>query len=279
MALTDLEPGTRVTDAHLGMGRSRQSKITRDIVQSNRALIGRVVKNKITSAQPISTNDLYPPGQGIPLALEPGMVAVTVPLSAPMAAKTGQFVNVHFLPMNDPEMLQNGGRIMTLFKGVKVLELTSVVGGARNAVNVTLELTPEQSNIMLLAKDKGQITMVYTPEGRGTGGVAVSDQDRATLYEILGYVPKPTVKPTPPFMTELFPGKDRNVLQFRDGVRTDNYRNYDPMDGTTSRPAVKPPTGRFDRAIDFNGNGGQPAEGSGGGPAPSASTGVNELAQ
>src|SRR5262245_23892182 len=79
MALTDLKPGIRVTEAHLGTGKARQSNLTRDTVQASRVLVGRVVRNPIRAAQPISTNDLYPPGENAPLELARGMRAVSVP--------------------------------------------------------------------------------------------------------------------------------------------------------------------------------------------------------
>lgn len=220
MSLTDLEPGTRITEAHLATGPAVRSKLTRDIVMTTRALVGRVVKNKIPATQPIKSGDLYAPGQNAPLNLEPGMVAVTVPMSSPFAASRGQYVDVHFTPATDPDQEDTGGRIMTLFKGVKILEISSSSAN-RTGANVTLELTREQANIILLAKDRGELHFVYAPEGKGTGGVAVNDADRATLYEILGYTPKPAEPAVPPFITEIFEGSGREVVRFRDGLRQD----------------------------------------------------------
>lgn len=221
MSLTDLEPGTRITEAHIANGPALRSKLTRDTVMNSRALIGRVVKNKIPATQPIKSTDLYAPGQNAPLDLEPGMVAVTVPMSSPFPATRGQYVDVHFTPSSDPDQESTGGRIMTLFKGVKILEMSST---SRTGANVTLELTREQANIILLAKDRGTLNFVYAPEGKGSGGVAVSDQDRATLYEILGYTPKPPTSPEPPFITEVFKGTgSREARAYRNGRLEQSY--------------------------------------------------------
>jgi pilus assembly protein CpaB len=230
MALTDLEPGTRITEAHVAMGPALESKITRDVVRTSRVVVGRVVKNKLLAAQPIKTTDLYPPGQNAPLELEPGMVAVTVPLTSPTAAQRGQYVNVHFTPATDPDAAETGGQTMTLFRGVKILELA---GGGRGSASVTLELTREQSNILLLAKDRGTLNLVYAPEGKGNGGVAVSDEDRATLYEILNYHPKPETPPVPPFRTDVFRGSTRGSYYFRNGAQLDDYR---PTGGALAIP-------------------------------------------
>jgi len=216
MSLTDLEPGVRITEAHLATGPTLRSKLQRDVVLTSKSLVGRVVKNKILATQPIRSSDLYAPGQSAPLELEPGMVAVTVPMTAPFHASRGQYVDVHFTPASDPNQETTGGQIMTLFKGVKILELTAS-NVNRGSANATLELTREQANIILLAKDRGSLHFVFAPEGKGSGGVAVSDEDRATLYEILGYTPKPNVPLTPPFMTEIFEGNGRSVHRYVEG--------------------------------------------------------------
>lgn len=226
MALTDLTPGTRITEAHVAMGRSKESKVTRDVVRTSRVLVGRVVKNAITAAQPISTLDLYPPGVDAPLNMEsPDNRAVVVPLGSATAATVGQYVDVHFTPSSDPDANVTGGQILTLFKGVKILQMSGSSSGGRSQT-VTLELTREQANIILLAKDRGTLNLVYTPEGKGTGGVAVNDADRATLYQILGYNPKPAPEPEKPFQTELFSGSGRRVHTFRDGMRADDYGGF-----------------------------------------------------
>src|SRR5690606_10777179 len=119
---------------------------TRDTVRSSRAIVGRVVKNPIPSTQPISTNDLYPPNEGPLPDLEPGMRSVAVQVSGSTSAIAGQYVDVHFTPSSDPEASRNGGRSMTLFKGVRVMAVNGstspVTQMARGGANVTLELTP-----------------------------------------------------------------------------------------------------------------------------------------
>lgn len=242
MALTDLRPGTRITEAHIGLGRARESGLTRDIIRSNRVVIGRVVKNPITAAEPISTTDLYPPGESPPLEVADGMRAVTIPVGEATAAvsglvQIGQYVDVHFTPSNISADDDTGGLIMTLFKGVKILAINGIaVGGTsagRGANNVTLELTPQQANIILLARDRGVLNMTYNPEGKGTGVIAVEDENRATLNEILNLPPRP--EPESPFVTEFFEGTSRGVYQFRDGIRIgDGFQ--DPRDNRSRGP-------------------------------------------
>src|SRR5262245_10945927 len=72
MALSDMEPGTVITEGHLGLGRARESTMTPETIRTNRVLLGRTVKEKIVAARPILTTQLYPPGEYPPLQLEPG---------------------------------------------------------------------------------------------------------------------------------------------------------------------------------------------------------------
>jgi pilus assembly protein CpaB len=220
--VADLTPGTVITNAHLGQARIKRERLVPETVRSERILIGRVVKNTLKRAEPINSGDLFPPGEFPPLDLAPGMRAVSIDFQNASAKldgliRPGQYVDVHFSPTSNPDPVK-GPFTMTLFKGVKVLKLGNDTRSSRGTT-VSLELTPEQANIILLAKDKGQLQLTYTPEGKGNGGVAVADADRATLSEILGLTePK---KEEPPHSVEMFWGSSRSVLNFRDGKRVD----------------------------------------------------------
>ncbi|MCA8990905.1 MAG: Flp pilus assembly protein CpaB [Planctomycetaceae bacterium] len=226
MALTDLKAGTLITEAHIGMGRARASTITRDIARSNRILLNRIVKNDIKAAEPISTEDLYPAGEGPDPDVSPGMRALTLTLPAPMV-RPGGFVDVHFTPSFTPDEARTGGTTMSLLKGVKVLQVNGNAqpGLATNAdeAAVSLEVSVEQANILLLLKDKGELHLIYSPDGKGTGLVELSDEDRATLDEILGIKPPEPEKHDKAFVTEVYTGNGRRTQLFRDGKREDLY--------------------------------------------------------
>jgi len=221
--VADLPPGTVITSAHLGQARIKRERLIPETVKSERILVGRVVKNTLKRAEPINTGDLYPPGEFPPLDIAPGMRAVSISLDDASAKvdgliRPGQYVDVHFTPSANPDPVK-GPFTMTLFKGVKLLSLGNTSARSGRSTNVTLELTPEQANILYLAQTKGSLHLAYTPEGKGNGGVAVADADRATLMEILGLSePK---KEDPPHTVEMFWGSSRGVVQFRDGKRLD----------------------------------------------------------
>lgn len=236
MAIADLEPGTMITKAHLAIGKLLQSKLTRDIVKSDRVLIGRIVKTKIKAAQAISTLDLYAPNDGPPLDISPGMRAVTISLNDGTAAvdglvKSGDHVDIHFVPGQYRDQNRTGGMIMTLFKGVRVIAVNRMLSGAnevsvnRGQNTVTLEMTPDHANVLLLAARKGQMTLVYTPDGKAENQFALREEDRAYFDEILG-LKTPEEKKSEekrPTVTEIFSGASRRIQTFKDGLRSDRY--------------------------------------------------------
>ena len=237
MALSDLQPGTVITQGHIALGRLRESLMVPETIRSDEVVVGRVVKQPIQAARAILTTDLYPPGEFPPLDISPGMRAVAVSLDDSTSAvdgliRPGQYVDVHFTPSSYRDQAQTGGLTMTLFKGIKVLAINrSTAGGGAGARgnNVTLELSEEQSNILIQARDKGSLTLTYAPEGKGGGGVAVGRDDRATLDEILGLDPLQE-----PFTSEIYYGSGRNVIQFQNGRAVgDSAINY----GRSSGPA------------------------------------------
>jgi pilus assembly protein CpaB len=233
MAIADLEPGTVLTAAHLAMGPYPVTETKSTFARSDSILIGRVVKTALKAAKPIDTLDLYPPGEGPKPDLAPGMRAVSINLNDGSAAvdglvKAGDYVDVHFSPTGYDDERFRGGLTMTMFKGVKVVKLDAASRASSRAI--TLELTPEQANILLLAERKGSLNMTYTPEGAGSGGVAIADADKAYFEEILGLAPAP--EPEKPFVTEHYQRGGRNTRAFdENGLHWDNGTSYDGGDG------------------------------------------------
>ncbi len=237
MAVSDLEPGTVITDAHLAQG-PYYGKASPTFARSKTILVGRIVREKISAATPIDTTLLYPPGELPPIDLAVGMRAVSLTVGAGAdvvdgLVQPGAYVDVHFTPSGDSVPAMRGGMTMTLVKGVKVLSINRTRGSRIDRANtVTLELTPEQANIVLLANAKGALTLVYTAAGPGDGGIAVADADRAYLEEILGLAPPE--EPEEPIQIEHFSGPRRSIIRFRqDGtpwVRDDSGPGIDVRD-------------------------------------------------
>ena len=239
LALSPLEPGTQLSAAHVGTGRVPVGALEPETLLTEKGLIGRIAKEPIAAGRPIRSSQLYPPGQRPPLAVEPGMRAVSVSLSRRESSvvgllRKGQYVDVYLTPRledHQTSRLRNGVTI-TLLTGIRVLAVggnpESESGNPELADSVTLELTPEQANILILAHEKGEIALSYNPDGKKiAGGVSVSSQDRATMDEILGLnrsepVTPVTPLPAKPFTSETFKGAKRSTLRFDPAVSTDS---------------------------------------------------------
>ena len=222
MAVADIAPGTVITENHLGMGKYRRDQLTSDMLLANRVIVGRVAKEPIKAATPIKTNQLYQPGELPPLDVADGMRAVSVAVGDGVAMvdgmiKPGQYVDILFTAQGSGSAASDatfqGGLTMRLFEGVKILAINrNFTQGRvdRGSNHVTLELTQAQANIVILASDRGKLTLTYNPSNAvGDGGLALSNAERVTLYEILGLKKQDPAKE--PFQTEIFRGNTGRI--------------------------------------------------------------------
>lgn len=222
MAVADIAPGTVITENHLGMGKTPRDKLEADVLLANRVIIGRVVRTPIKAAMPIKANQLYQPGELPPLDVAEGMRAVSIEVGDGVAMvdgmiKPGQYVDILFTSEGGGSGVSDatfqGGLTMRLFEGVKILAINRNFTQSRvdrQSNHVTLELTESQTNIIVLARDRGKLTLTYNPSNSvGNGGLALSNSERVTFYEILGLKKQDPAKD--PFQTEIYRGSNNRV--------------------------------------------------------------------
>ncbi len=247
MAAADIPAGTLLTDDHIVLGFLSKDKQTPDTIINKDVVVGRYALKDLKQAKAIRTGDLYAPGLRPPLKVAPGMRAVSIGLGDSTAVvdgliKPGDYVDVHLtIDNNSADKRYRGGFTMTMFKGVKVLAMNRLTHQStlnRGTNTVTFELTPAQSNILLQAKTKGQLSITYTPNGLGSGGVDIAEADRAHFEEILGLPEIP--RPKKPFTTELYRGSSRSLIRYDD---EDDYydRNYDNYRNNRATPWMEQP--------------------------------------
>jgi pilus assembly protein CpaB len=240
-----LEPGTVITAAHLAMSRVRADALASDALVQEPALIGRTVKERILPGSVIRLGQLFPLGERSLPTVPRGMRAVSIALRrgvAPLLGlKEGQYVDVYLTPRDDVSnaVRVRGGMTLTLFRGVRLLAASQ--GASANETNdvATLELTPDQAAILILARERGNIALSYNPDGKGDGGIALRDRDRATLDEILGLPPDPmvTAGPAGTFTSELYKGAARSTRQFEERSKVENS----PATSTPMNPSANSP--------------------------------------
>lgn len=220
MAVSDIEPGTLITEGHIGLGPVQNSQLKPDMLLVNRVIVGRVSRTKIRAAEPIRAGQLYQPGELPDLKITDGMRAVSISVDQMVGmvdgmVKPGNFVDVLFTVDSQTNADLQGGVTMRLFEGVKIIAINRSFTQSRverGTNRVTLELTEAQANIVTLAESKGTLTLVFNPNGAGTGGLALSNSERVTLNEILGLEP-PQAAPQP-LLTEIYRGQSRRVQHF-----------------------------------------------------------------
>lgn len=229
LATARLAPGTKITDAHIGMGPIATQELKGDILRSTRVIVGRVVKEAIEPGKPLHGSQLYEPGENAPLEVADGKqaMAVTVKHSSELVdglVKPGNFVDVHFTldaqnrDAIDAKISPLGGVSMTLFKGVKVLAVNKNFRQGpvlATGNSVTLELAQEQVNVLLVTKPRGTISLTFNPSGEGSGAVALSNVDRVTLWEVLGLKKTVVVQAAPPekpFETAVYRGAQQGSM-------------------------------------------------------------------
>ena len=100
MLQSDVEPGTTITRAHLGLGPWDRSKsLEPDTILNSDTIVNRIAKEKISAATPLRGSMFYAPGDFPELEVEDGKRAVVVRVSPTTAAlnaklKPGQYVDV-----------------------------------------------------------------------------------------------------------------------------------------------------------------------------------------
>jgi pilus assembly protein CpaB len=223
MAITDIEPGTMITRAHIGNGPWRAAaELEPDTMTSADGVVGRVAKERIAAAQPLRGSQFYAPGEYPDLDVAAGMRAVTVDVGDNTAMvngliKPGQYVDVHLTVSQSVsgQGSRDEAMTVTLFEGVRVVAMnrsyTPVSNSERS--NVTLELNKQQARVLLLSSQRGTIALTFNPEGPGEAGLSLnSDGDRVTMNQILGI--EDVADPEGPFQTENYRGSGRTTLYF-----------------------------------------------------------------
>jgi pilus assembly protein CpaB len=219
-AIVEIAAGTLITEQHLGQAPIAIADIEPQTLVNSRVILGRIARQTIPPLSQIRTDDLYSPGDGPQIPVEPGKQAVTINLGEEADVVDGlirpnQYVDVHFHPNQTDERIRQG-MVMTLFEGVKVIALNQSMqprGRNQSGTTVTFEMTESQANVLLLAARHGDIALSYNPNGPGRGtDVAVGQEGRAYLEEILGLDPLPQ-----PFRADQYRGSSRETQNFENG--------------------------------------------------------------
>jgi pilus assembly protein CpaB len=206
-----------------------QSVEFRNVPQAYSTPVEGAVKERIAAGSVIRSSQPEPPVERPQLTASRGMRAVSISLRRTVAPinglKEGQYVDVYLTPRTDTthDVRLRGGVTLTLFRGVRLLAVNASASANEPADVATLELTPDQAAILILARERGNIALSFNPEGKGDGGIALKNRDRATFDEILGLPPDPVATAgSATFTSEVYKGGTRSTQQFDERTKVDS---------------------------------------------------------
>jgi pilus assembly protein CpaB len=212
VAARDLPIGTVTTESDFQFIRwpreavSLETMITNALSPNIREdLRGSIVRNSLMKGEPVRRDKLVK-GQGsgmLSVVLPSGMRAVAVPIDKDSTLAAGGFI----LPNDRVDVVRSASRaergqefeVETILTDIRVLAVgqTSVDrGGERHisAVNATLEVTPAQAELLVLAQRQGPVSLILRSildAGRDPSGSIERDVGVSIIrYGVIQYVGK-----------------------------------------------------------------------------------------
>ncbi len=149
------------------------------------AWIGATVREPLSSGEPVTARKVVRAGAGgvMAVTLQPGMRAMSVPLSVDNAA--GGFI----LPGDHVDVVQirkTADRVAssTVMRNVRVLAIdqntrADAKASTQVGTSATLELAPEQAEDMVLARAQGDLTLVLRSYADAAGPARTGEMSRA----------------------------------------------------------------------------------------------------
>ncbi|MCA9089698.1 MAG: Flp pilus assembly protein CpaB [Planctomycetaceae bacterium] len=240
VAVRDLEAGRVVQSSDFYLRRCTREQIqelpVRDFYSQGKEIVGRIVQSKVAKGAPFGLDSLYAEGTGPSPAddLGPGFRGVTVGVKLVGGvrgfASPNAWVDVLFRrdDVTRPRSFDEA-RTHTLFHTVRVLAVGGLVypdsqlprdvrGNVSDQFEITLALTPEQTEIIKTLEGRGTLSLSLLPPqpGREPLGDLPSS---GVLDVLLGVVEPEVTPPAPPIAerVELYRGGQSNVVELLPG--------------------------------------------------------------
>ncbi len=199
VASKDIPAGTKLTEEFLTLKQLPAQTIPKDYPSTIESVKGRFVKNIIKPEEIITETRLVGQGGagGLPFVIPPGHRALTMKVNEVTGVggfvKPGDYIDlVSVVTKNDQQtfsktILQN---VLVLAVGDEILDKSSVSDPKAKIVGqITLALTPLDSEKLALAGEIGQLHLALKPAGdqKSVFAVGVKLDD---IYGDLAYVPE-----------------------------------------------------------------------------------------
>ena len=187
-----LSAGTKLTAEDLAIKQLPAHAVPKDYPESKDILIGRILKNTIEADEVITASKLLQEGSagGLPVVIPPGMRAISIKVNEVTGVsgfvKPGNYVDVLSILESDEmtiskTILQN---VLVLTVGDQIIDPTTVSDPAPKLVSqVTLALSPRNSEKLSLASETGQLYLTLRPHDEKT----ITSASGVTREEIYGF--------------------------------------------------------------------------------------------
>jgi pilus assembly protein CpaB len=208
----------RLRDRDVQIIKVDPDKVPEGAITSPERVLFRTARSTILAGQPIVESDLYPVGETPTLAeqLPPGMRAVTFAVDRNNAlgglVLPESYVDISLtVNSNDPRL--GGVATKTILERVMVLATSeqrypSEERLERTFRSVTVAVTPEQVNRLILAQRYGTLSITLRGEQEETVAVAGSD-NLVNFDSLLG------LEPATSQVTEIWRGVTKSAVDFR----------------------------------------------------------------
>ena len=183
-AATASEGAAKAMAAAGGAAMAAKAAVTGDVGRMA-AYVGAVVRQPIGAGEPITDKKIVRAGVSgvMAVTLQPGMRAMSIPLSAENAA--GGFIlpgdHVDVVQVQKP---QNGSvQAYTVMRNIRVLAIdqaSKALSGASTQLGsqATIELSPDQAQDMVLARAQGELTLVLRSYADAAGSASTGEMRR-----------------------------------------------------------------------------------------------------
>lgn len=210
VAAVNLPAYTRIQEPFVKVVQVPAERVPQGAIRSTGRALFRVVKQTVLADQPLVEENLYGVGELPKLSerLPAGHRAVTLPIGGP-AALNGLIqpqsrIDILLTYNDDTLPDRKGPATMTLLRNVLVLA-TSVSSfplaedRRHNVQDITVAVTPEDANRLILAQKYGSLSAVLCGQQEGGAAQVATEGDRHLIdrYALLGISPPEPEEPEP----------------------------------------------------------------------------------
>jgi pilus assembly protein CpaB len=220
VAALDLVPGTKIRPETLNVINWPAQSMPAGAISDPNTLSDRVVLLRMVSGEPVMESKLAPPGSGggLTTIITPGKRAMSVRVDEIIGVAgfvvPGSYVDV-LVTIDDKNHPKLGSAAQTILQHIKVLTSGQKIVNEKNQpvlVNVvTLELTPEETEKLALASNRGRLQLALRNEwdDKETKTFAIHVPQLITSPPQLFTVKSPKQAPRRPFTVEVIRGNKR----------------------------------------------------------------------